>query len=42
MTPNEDRKDNDKEYLEIKACSKEYINLAKVRATDIPKCKDII
>ena len=42
MTPDEIRKEKDKEYLERKACKKDCINLAKLRATDIPNCKDIM
>ena len=41
MSPDELRKEKDEEFLERKACTKERIDLTKVRATELPSNKDI-
>ena len=42
LTPEEQRRERDREFLERKPCNKDRINLSKLRATDIPSCKDMI
>ena len=41
-TPNEIRAEKDKEFLERKACTKDCVNLAKLKTIDIPNYKKIM